>query len=260
MVDAPAASVPNSPAHSPCTWKSGSVRMSRSSGCQPQAARSACDAGQQRRVGVDRSLGSAGGARRVHDQGVVIGSCRVERRCRRRRRRRRRPRPPHRSHRAPARHRYIGGLDPSSMLGRRPTRRPVARHPRRSSISAAVAAGIERHEHGAGAQHGEQRLDGVERRRSAHQSTRSPGRHSACGQDGRRSRRSARARARPVSTARGVPPSTSTARSGSARQRADHSRSERARPARRARPGRTDRTVSRAHLDAIRPVVAHVIV
>ena len=38
--DAPAASVPNRPAHSPCTWKSGRHRTRRSSGSQSQAVSS----------------------------------------------------------------------------------------------------------------------------------------------------------------------------------------------------------------------------
>ena len=75
--EAPAASVPNSPAHSPCTWKSGSARISRSSGCQPQATRSACAPANSERWVWTAPLGSAGGARGVHDQRVVIGPGRV---------------------------------------------------------------------------------------------------------------------------------------------------------------------------------------
>ena len=68
MAEAPAASVPKSPAHSPCTWNSGRARMRRSSGCQPQAEAERLHAGQQRAVGVDGALGLPGRPRGVDDR------------------------------------------------------------------------------------------------------------------------------------------------------------------------------------------------
>ena len=71
--DAPAVRVPNSPAHRPCTWKSGSARTSRSSGSHSQAV-------QQRRD--TRPAGRRGCA-------PPPSACRSSPRCRRSARRRR---------------------------------------------------------------------------------------------------------------------------------------------------------------------------
>ena len=88
--DAPAASVPKSPAHSPCTWKRGSARMRRSSGCQPQARRSACAPAKQRAVGMARHPWAARWFPRCTRSARRRRGVRRRARCGRRRRPRRR--------------------------------------------------------------------------------------------------------------------------------------------------------------------------
>ena len=58
VAEPPAANAPKSPAHNPCTWKSGSARISRSSGCQSQARRSASTPANSERWVWTAPLGS----------------------------------------------------------------------------------------------------------------------------------------------------------------------------------------------------------
>ncbi len=73
VAEAPAARVPNSPAHRPWTWKSGRARIRRSSGCHSQAATTVRTPASRVAWVWTAPLGFAGRARGVDDEHVVGG-------------------------------------------------------------------------------------------------------------------------------------------------------------------------------------------